>query len=361
MASIKKRPNGNYQATIFIGRDENGKQQFKYLTRPSRKECVAAARKIEQEIEEGKFVKLEKIRVVAALEKWLELNESSLSPSTVTLYQVYIKKHFVPFFKDMKINKINEFHIRQFMNDKLKTLSKSSVRRIMSVLKRSLGDIMKDRSPVKDVKLPEEEKSTPHLLTDDEMKMIHETVKGTRDEPIILLAGWCGLRRGEIFALKADDVSVQKGTLIIDESYSATPEGKYVLKRPKSENSVREVVVPKYLMNLLENIVKQMMKEGRMGERLFPMRPDSYSSYFAKLVRKHNFPPIRFHDLRHYHASWMYSQGIFDQYAAQRLGHDIDTLKRIYQHLALHDQQAVEDNIRNMFPGGESIDQEDAK
>jgi len=117
-------------------------------------------------------------------------------------------------------------------------------------------------------------------------------------------------------------------------------------------------------MNLLEHLRKskfgkiEPIKKVKVVEpdqpnnegdhRIFNMRPDSYSSYFAEFIRDNNLPVIRFHDLRHYHASWLYARGIPDQYAAQRLGHDIAILKSIYQHLGLDKQIEIDDSIRQM-------------
>ena len=83
--------------------------------------------------------------------------------------------------------------------------------------------------------------------------------------------------------------------------------------------------------------------------QIFNMRPDSYSSYWAAFVRNKKLPEIRFHDLRHYHASWLYARGIPDQYAAQRLGHDIRVLKTIYQHLGLDRQHEIDNNISHIY------------
>jgi len=362
MASIKKRKNKNgkvtWHATIYAGRDANGKMIRRYVTRDTEKECKKAAREIEQELEENTYSNLGKYRFNAWLEKWLELNKARLSPSTYALYRTYEKNHFKPFFGKFKLNQITELHVKEFMNLKLETLSQSSVRRIMSCLKKVLEDALKQKSPAKDIKLPSEEKYTPTLLTDKQFQTIHNKVKGTRDEPIILLAAWCGLRRGEIFALKWNDIDWDKGIIRVDESYCLTDNGVYMDKRPKSENGIREVVVPEYLLNLLDGLRKEEIgivtdekkKEKENQEhRIFNMRPDSYSSYFAEFIRENNLPKIRFHDLRHYHASWLYAQGIPDHYAAQRLGHDIQILKSIYQHLGLDKKVEIDENIRKLY------------
>lgn len=354
MASIKKRPNGTWQATIYVGRDANGKQLFKYVTKPSMKECKAAAREIEQELEEGRFIHVENIRVVEWIKKWMGMK--TLSPSTRATYKSYIKNHFTPYFGNLKLKQLNEIHLKKFMAEKGKKVSQASVRRMTSVLKSALDDAMKHKSPAKDIKLPKEEKYVPRVPNDKEMELIHNAIRGTRDEPIVLLAAWCGLRRGEIFALKWNDIDWDRGIIRVDESYAINEDNLYEDKRPKSENGLREVVVPEYLLVVLDALRKPKKKrKGQIVEistpdhRIFNMRPDSYSSYWAKFVREKKLPDIRFHDLRHYHASWLYARGIPDQYAAQRLGHDIRVLKTIYQHLGLDRQMEIDDNIRHMY------------
>jgi len=53
MASFKKRPNGKYQATISLGRDENGKRVVKYVTKNTLRECQRAARELELDYKTG--------------------------------------------------------------------------------------------------------------------------------------------------------------------------------------------------------------------------------------------------------------------------------------------------------------------
>jgi len=227
-----------------------------------------------------------------------------------------------------------------------------------------LADVMKQKSPARDIKLPKEEKYTPRVPNDKEMEQIHNAVRGTRDEPIVLLAAWCGLRRGEIFALRWNDIDWNNGTLRVDEAKSINEDNLYEDKRPKSENGLRTVIVQEYLMGLLETLRKPKPKKKRKKDQeqdnivklndnsdhqIFNMRPDSYSSYWAKFVREKKLPDIRFHDLRHYHASYLYNNNVPDQYAARRLGHDIRVLKEIYQHLGLDRQKEIDDNIRQMY------------
>jgi integrase len=58
---------------------------------------------------------------------------------------------------------------------------------------------------------------------------------------------------------------------------------------------------------------------------------------------------IRFHDLRHYHATFLHNNGIPDQYAADRLGHDIMVLKKIYQHLDQDTKKASDAKMMDLL------------
>lgn len=353
MASIKKLPSGMYRARIFIGRDAEGKQLFKSVTKSGERECKSAARKIEQDLEDKKFINIGNIKLVNWVDEWIKLNRDRLSPSTVGLYRIYSKAHYKPFFKQMKLSQVNEIHIRQFMAEKMKTLSPNTVRKLMSVLGKMLRDILKDKNPVKDIELPKKAKYSPVVPTTQEFNKLREIVRGTFDEPIILIAAWCGLRRGEIFALKPNDIDWNKGLMTVDESYAINDDYMYEYKPPKSDNGYRIVSVPDELMTILDTYYKGL---GRVPEKLFDMRPDHYSDRFHAIIVNFNtgkepeqkLPTIRFHDLRHYHATWLYEHDFPDQFAAKHMGHDIQTLKANYQHLGLSRTRDLDDKIKQI-------------
>ena len=360
MASIKKRGN-SYQATIYTGRDADGKPlKPEYVTRPTLKECKAAAREIEQALDEGTLTHVANTRIVEWIKAWLEAHKNKYSPSTYVLYQGYLKKHYRPFFKQMKFKELTEMHLKKFLNELLGKMSTTSARRIMSCLRPILRDALKNKSPMRDMKLPKEERvDYSDVPTPEKFKTIHDSVRGTRDEPIILLAGWCGLRREEIFALKQNDLDYENNSIRIDEAYVINDQGEYQIKSTKSENGLREVAVAPYLMGLLKGIVKNGFalrkkerkvieitdRKSKEDQFIFPMRPDSYTSYLARLVRDKKIPKTRLHFLRHYHATWLYENDVLDHLAAERLGHDIKVLKEIYQHLGVEKKKEMNKKI----------------
>jgi len=348
LASIRKRKGKNgkvtWQAAVYIARDADGTQLFEYVTCDTEKECKQKARALEQQRDEGKLSKIPNMRFSAWAKQWLEINEGRLSTSTYATYEIFNSTHFEPFFGKLKLNQITETHIKKFMSLKLKTLTKASVRRMMSVLKVMLHDALKQRSPMSEIKLPSDEKKEARVPTHEEFEKIRSDVKGTHYEVMILLAGWGGLRRGEILALKPDDLDKENCTIRVDESKRINKNSQYEDGRTKSENGIRKIVIPDELMDMLWEIRKKNPEKTR----LFEMRPDALTRWFTRAKNRFNWPDITFHGLRHYHASWLYENEIPDQYASKRLGHTVKVLKMIYQHIGVDREKMLDDKIRQL-------------
>jgi len=338
MATIRKTKNGSYQARVCAGVDNNGKKLFKYITKSGLQEIKKAVRKIEEEIENQDFSSMENINAYKWFSEWIELNKNRISPNTLQSYNIYVNHHFKPYFENLKLGKISSVHIKKYTNDKLETLSVTTVRKHLFVLRKMLREALGNKTP--NIELPAPKQHKPHIVTKKEFEILHSAVKGKKQELIILLSAWCGLRRGEIFALKWNDFDKDNRTIRVDESLSIS-KNEYVEKHTKSNNGMRTIVLPDELLNMLE---QKRVSQKVIHQRIFDGRPDTFTSWFRSFVKKLNLE-IRFHDLRHYHATWLYINGIPDIYAAQRLGHDINTLKRIYQHIDADKQKDIDNKI----------------
>lgn len=372
MAYIKKNKNGTYSATVYVGRDSNGKMLRKYITRYGLKECKDAVRELEEEVSNKSLNNLSLMKMSDYMDKWFEINKATIAPTTRKAYKIYIDHHFKPFFGTMKVNKITEMHIKEYISIKLTKdeLSSTTVRKHFFTLSRMLRDALKGKSPCLDIKAPKNAEFKPSIPTEKEFDTILNAFKeiSIEDECIILLAGWCGLRRGEIFALKWDDLDETEGVIKIDEAMALEEEGyEFEIKDPKSHNGIRTIVIPDYLMDELKSLKLNRPKLKRYKKKktiemehgkdkkldiqyfIFRQDPHSFTKKYCRTITDKNLPKIRFHDLRHYHASLLYKNQVPDLYAAERLGHDIWVLKKIYQHLGLEDKKVIDEKVKNIF------------
>jgi len=347
MASIRKRANGTYQATISNGYDSDGEQIRQYITRDTLRECKSAAYELELENEERAHSNKGSVRFLTWADEWYKMTVPTIEESTAKTYRCYIDKHYIPKFGNMKLGSITDIHIKQWLGEQIeKGLSMTSVRKHYFILSKLLFDALKYKSPCVGIKAPKQEEYAPTIVTADMFKTLIDGAKNQTEELIMLLTGWCGMRPGEIFALKWNDLDWDNGTIRIDEAMGITGKAGFKEKKTKSDRGMRTIVAPDELMEALKGYQKTAIDND--GHRIFPMRPDSWSSRFSKLAANCGLPEVRFYDLRHYHATWMYDNGISDHEAAKRLGHDVLVLKTIYQHITAQREMQSTEKIRNI-------------
>jgi integrase len=62
------------------------------------------------------------------------------------------------------------------------------------------------------------------------------------------------------------------------------------------------------------------------------------------------------HDLRHYHASVLLSEGVSPPLVAERLGHNVATLLKTYAHVIRKDEDRVRNIVDETLGGGSAED-----
>ncbi|HEY5576190.1 MAG TPA: site-specific integrase [Clostridiaceae bacterium] len=361
MGKITQNSNGSWSTIVYLGR-EGDKNIRKSVTADTKQHCKQDAAELEHKNKLGQVNQYSSMKLSEYMDCWLHDNRGLLAPTTLKTYNLYARAHFRPYFKNVRVDKITDAMIRRYLSDKLEELSPTTVRKHYFTLSRMLGDALKGANPCIGIKAPQNAAFKPHVPTEDEFAAIVKAFGSisNEDEAIILLAGWCGLRRGEIFALKWDDINDQEDTIRIDEAMALEEDGyDFVEKDPKSRNGFRTIAIPKYLTELLADIKKNKHKFKRFkkyGGRLpdisnlaFQQDPHSFTKKYVRVIAEQKLPKVRFHDLRHYHASLLYKNNVPDQYAAERLGHDVWVLKRVYQHLGLKEEKELDDQVRDMF------------
>ena len=149
----------------------------------------------------------------------------------------------------------------------------------------------------------------------------------------VLLAAATGMRRGELLALRWRDVDLSTSRATISQALEQTKEG-VRFKTPKTDRSRRTIALPKFAVDALETHRKeqaeQRLKLGPAYESQdlviaradgSPWPPDTFSTAFASFIRRSGLSRIRFHDLRHTHATQLLKQGVHPKVVSERLGH----------------------------------------
>ncbi len=157
---------------------------------------------------------------------------------------------------------------------------------------------------------------------------------------------YTGLRVGELTALHWGEVDLEKAMVTVKYNLYRL-DGEYRLSTPKTKSSARVVALPPQAVKLLQEqrgwqdsrrqevgdkwIDRGAVFTGQFGEY---MSKNYINLQFKRLLKKHDFPDIHIHDLRHANASLLINMGIPTKVISEHLGHcDTRTTENIYAHV----------------------------
>jgi integrase len=250
-------------------------------------------------------------------------------------------------------------------------LSRTSVQLIHGVLHKALDQATRWGLVVRNVAdlVTAPRRSTPEMrtLTPEEAGRLLEAATGERLEAVIVIAVTCGLRLGEIQALRWHDVDLNAARLRVTATYQGMADGKVMLAEPKTARSRREVHLSAMAVAALRRH-RRLQLGARLhaanlwedhdlvftSERGRPLDGNNFRQRaFARLLERADLPHIRFHDLRHTAATLLMSQGVPVKVASEMLGHaDITTTLRTHSHVLPGMQQQAADAMDRLFARG---------
>ena len=175
---------------------------------------------------------------------------------------------------------------------------------------------------------------------------------------LIRILLFTGMRIGEITGLHWNDVDFERSTLTIRYSLYRS-KGQYKLGTPKTKSSARVISLPPQVMETLaEQMDWQKQRKQDAGSRWIDrgtvftgeygeyMNGNYVNSEFKELLKKHNFPNVHIHDLRHANASLLINMGVPVKVISEHLGHcDTRTTENIYAHVFAETRAKAADAI----------------
>jgi integrase len=345
------------------------KPKYVYSSLPGRKGRQEVERKLQElidKIDAGNLSDIYKIKVKGWLEKFLKVycKEKKLAQTTIEEYERYIKNHINPEIGDLFLHEVKPIHIQNFYNkernadrgfdkngNKIIGFSESTILQEHRILHRAfdkaVADGFMERNPCDGVDAPSPDEYEPTIYTEEEFALLLDKLKGHRMEAIILLAGMCGLRRGELLALTWEDIDLKKGIIRITKNTVPTTKEGIITKSPKTKKSIREIAIPSIIIPEL----KRLRGIGKIYTRLDgkDYNPGSVSRAFKDFLEKNGLRHIRLHDLRHFNATMMLKNDISDKEAMERLGHSNQTMLHRYQHMLEEMDRESADKLNNVL------------
>jgi integrase len=289
--------------------------------------------------------------------KWLA--QRHIARRTRENYDYLLTQHILPVLGDRAIGEITTAEVREWfagLGEKYKTRNARAYGVLTAVFNTAVDDGIIARSPARITGASSvKHRRTVVLLEPEQLAQLAEKMP-EHLALAVLIAGWCGLRRGEVFALTRADIDRDCTTLTIDKAVTYR-QRTYVCGPTKTKESNRTVTVPPHLRPIIKDHLSRHTKKARTA-LLFP-DPTTGTFYAEGRFRKPFFaardaigePNLHFHDLRHFGGVMAALTGATTREVMDRLGHTTTTAAMRYQHVAAGRADALAERLSALAGG----------
>ena len=343
-----RRRGTKWVAVVSLGHDESGRRKQQWFSGFTTKK--AATEKLTEvlgSLQGGNYVEPSKRNLGGFLIKeWLPSIAASVRPSTWTAYRMLCETHIIPALGTVPLQRLSAAMLNKLYADLLADgrrngkggLSPRTVQYVHVTAHKALADAVRwqliPRNVADQATPPRPQAKEPKAWSADVLRSFLAHVEGDRLYAAYLLAATTGLRRGEVLGLRWRDVDMAGGRLAVVQTLLQVC-NEVAFGTPKTAKGRRSVALDERTVSVLKAHRKAALEDRLIlglgtpdTEALVftapdgaPVNPESFSDHFGRLVKAAGLPRIRFHDLRHTHATLALQAGVHPKVVSERLGH----------------------------------------
>ncbi|MBI5088575.1 MAG: site-specific integrase [Actinobacteria bacterium] len=304
-------------------------------------------------------------------ETWMPRKRRQVRATTAYRYAWFIEHYITPAIGDIPLRRLRVDHLENLYQQLAVTggrhhdgLAPKTILEVHMIVRAALGLATERQLVVRNVatsaqlKLPRAGGPIARSWTASELASFLTRAHHHRLFPALHLAAHTGMRRGEIVGLKWCDLDTAARRLSIRRTVQCVG-GQPVEFGVKTRTSRRTVELDPATIDLLRRWRRRLQRDGLpngIDDWMFCnptgryLNPQSLTPLFDRIVRISDLPRIRFHDLRHTHASLLVASGESIKVVSDRLGHAHPAFAiHTYQHLLFGMSAAAADRFATMI------------
>ena len=364
--SVFATQNGKYKAQLTIGTKEDGSPKKITHTCDTKTEAQEWLRKKQIELSTGELTVKGDIKFYDYTSRWMNRNKKRrlanvIKAKTFAEYEQVTNSVLLPQFGSISLNKLDTNTIDAFLQDKTTAgYAPKTVKKYKTVLHNIFGQAFKEgiinRNPVDYCMAIRQKQVNRNIIAKEDISRILAEAKAISDKekkfgrsygqsffcyPILMTAYHTGMRIGEIFALRWDNIDLDNRIIHVKENISEAKDekgrGHIIQDTPKTVNSVRDIDISETLCKVLSEIrifaspnngIVFSTKSGTY------IAPTNFARVWRKLLKNIGMQgKYKIHEFRHTHATMLIAKGINIVSVSKRLGHaSTQTTLNVYAH-----------------------------
>jgi integrase len=364
MASIRKRSwttaSGERRESWQVDFvDQHGKRRHKQFAR--KKDADTYLVQARGRVQVGTYAaESTSVTIARAGEMWIARGQAEqLERATLAQYQNHLDLHIVPMLGEVRLAKLATPMVQAFVDDLLRTgRSRPMATKVLASLKAILREAMRrgllsynPAAPVT-IRTPGRHKERATIPSREDVQRMLSLVSD-RWRPLLVTAVFTGMRASELRGLRWQDVDLEGSAIKI----SQRADRYHKIGPPKSAAGRRDIPLAPMVVTTL----REWKLRCPSGGLVFPTgrgKPESLGNIYRRMwaplqikcgiVDQDGRPRHRFHDLRHFAASWLIAQGFSPKKLQAILGHS--TIQMVFDRYG-HLLDDADDDHRRLEAG----------
>ncbi len=363
--SIEKRVGKRgvaWRVRYDVSRPDGSRKQVSE-TVPTKREAEALLARRLHELSTGAYVTPTVLTVADLLDQWFAAHATRVRPATIHRYRRAADAHLVREFGALPLARLSPLVIqdlyRRLQRDGLGPEGVRMVHKVLhGALKQAVAWRLLPANPADGVAVPQPVRRELEVWNADQAAAFLAAVD---DDPrwgaLFLVAIHTGMRRGELLALRWEDIDLERGLVTIRRTMTEDVNGHDVIgPAPKTRAGRRPIALAASCVDRLRKHRAQQAERRLLlgpawdttaGDLVFDrgdgrlIHVDSPGDALDRLAERRGLPRMRFHDLRHTMATVGLVEGVHPKVIQERLGHSsiAMTLDR-YSHVSAELQRA---------------------
>jgi integrase len=356
---IRERSPGHWAIVLSLTDPATGKRKLKWHSfKGTKRAAQAECARLVTETRDGSYIEPSKQTVSQFFDRWLKHIKPNVSPRTHERYEQIATKNIAPLLGAKALSKLQPIDISEAYSRALQSgrrdgqggLSPRTVHHMHRILYSALAQaerwklIVRNPAALLETRdRPKIEKKPVATIDAPTTARVFDAARESRLFIPIILGSLCGLRRGEITAIRWKAINLDLGQLAVVASTEQCDVGPVREKEAKSGKS-RTIAIPAMAVVELRRWklaqAEEMLKLGTKVDDNWRVvtqadgttpQPRTLTRAVSKFLKQWG---VTLHKLRHSHASHLLAANIHPKVVQERLGHSgIGITMDLYSHL----------------------------
>lgn len=271
------------------------------------------------------------------LPRWLDTRPGKLAPRTVESYRAVIEQHIIPALGRVRLVELEALDVQEMVDGVAARRSAQTAKHARNVLSAALRQAvtwgMVPVNVARAVEAPTVRRKPPVYLTPEQVRALLDSTQGDPRHAFYVLALTTAMRRGEMLALRWEDVDLRKGEVDVNATLRQVSRWRFRREPTKTDKSIRIVPLNEEAVAALtayrrDHATSTGFVFARPDGRPWP--PAEVTREFQRRLVAVGLPKARLHDTRHSAIAIALDAGEDPRTVADWAGDQVSTVLNTY-------------------------------